>query len=157
MVSVPEYDLVVIGSGPAGQKGAIAAAKLGKRVAVVDRTTMIGGVCVHTGTIPSKTILEAIFQLTGSMVKTRFGNGKSSYGDISIQDVSQRVMDIVARDTEVIRAQLRRNRVTVYQGTATFADPTTVAVQDDDKAVHLKAANILIACGTPSAPRRCGA
>ena len=91
------------------------------------------------------------------MVKTRFGNGKSSHGDISIQDVSQRVMDIVARETEVIRAQLRRNRVTVYQGTATFADPTTVAVQDDDKAVHLKAANILIACGTPSAPRRCGA
>ena len=69
---------------------------------------MIGGVCVHTGTIPSNTILEAIFQLTGSMVKTRFGNGKSSYGDISIQDVSQRVMDIVARETEVIRAQLRR-------------------------------------------------
>ena len=111
MVSVPEYDLVVIGSGPAGQKGAIAAAKLGKRVAVVDRTTMIGGVCVHTGTIPSKTILEAIFQLTGSMVKTRFGNGKSSHGDISIQDVSQRVMDIVARETEVIRAQLRRNKL----------------------------------------------
>ena len=148
MVSVPEYDLVVIGSGPAGQKGAIAAAKLGKRVALVDRTTMIGGVCVHTGTIPSKTTREAIVQLTGSMVKTRFGNGKSSYGDISIQDVSQRVMDIVTRETEVIRAQLRRSSVTVYQGTATFADPTTVAVQDDDRAVYLKAANILIACGT---------
>ena len=113
MVSVPEYDLVVIGSGPAGQKGAIAAAKLGKRVAVVDRTTMIGGVCVHTGTIPSNTILEAIFQLTGSMVKTRFGNGKSSYGDISIQDVSQRVMDIVARETEVIRAQPLSYSITI--------------------------------------------
>jgi len=61
MVSVPEYDLVAIGSGPAGQKCAIAGAKVGKRVAVVDRTTMIGGVCVHTGTIPSKTVREAIF------------------------------------------------------------------------------------------------
>ncbi len=79
MVSVPEYDLAVI--GPAGQKCAIAAAKLGKRVAVIDRTTMIGGVCVHTGTIPSKTVREAIFQLIGSMVRTRFGNGKSSCGD----------------------------------------------------------------------------
>src|SRR5579864_7278962 len=106
-----QYDLVVIGSGPAGQKGAIAAAKLGKRVALVDRTTMIGGVCVHTGTIPSKTIREAIFQLTGPLVNTSFRNGKSSYGDISIQDVSQRVKAIVACETEVIRAQLRRNGV----------------------------------------------
>ena len=81
MVSVPEYDLVVIGSGPAGQKGAMAAAKLGKRVAVVDRTTMISGVCVHTGTISSKDVRTAIFRLTGSMVKTRFGNGKSWCGD----------------------------------------------------------------------------
>jgi NAD(P) transhydrogenase len=148
MVSLLGYDLVVIGSGPAGQKGAIAAAKLGKRVALVDRTTMIGGVCVHTGTIPSKTIREAIFQLTGPLVNTSFRNGKSSYGDISIQDVSQRVKAIVACETEVIRAQLRRNGVDVYQGTATFANPTTVAVQDDDEALHLKAAHILIACGT---------
>jgi flavin-dependent dehydrogenase len=80
MVSVPEYDLVVIGSGPAGQKGALAAAKLGKHVAVVDRT-MISGVCVPTGTISSKDVRTAIFQLTGSMVKTPFGNGKSSCGD----------------------------------------------------------------------------
>src|SRR3984893_14344112 len=73
-MSVPEYDLIVIGSGPAGQKGAIAAAKAHKRVAVIDRTTMIGGVCVHTGTIPSKTVREAIFQLTGFAVKALYGN-----------------------------------------------------------------------------------
>ena len=64
-----QFDLVVIGSGPAGQKGAICAAKLRKRVAIVDRTLMMGGVCVHTGTIPSKTVREAIFQLTGFAVK----------------------------------------------------------------------------------------
>src|SRR6202522_3848748 len=69
-VSVPEYDLVVIGSGPAGQKGAIAAAKARKRVAVIDRTGMIGGVSVHTGTIPSKTVREAIFQLSGLAVSS---------------------------------------------------------------------------------------
>ncbi len=66
-VTAAEYDLVVIGSGPAGQKGAIAAAKARKRVAVIDRTVMMGGVSVHTGTIPSKTLREAIFQLTGPM------------------------------------------------------------------------------------------
>ncbi len=68
-MAVAEYDLVVIGSGPAGQKGAIAAAKVRKRVAVIDRTAMMGGVSVHTGTIPSKTVGEAIFQLTGFAVK----------------------------------------------------------------------------------------
>ena len=72
-MSSSTYDLVVVGSGPAGQKGAIAAAKAGKRVALVDRTVMMGGVCVHTGTIPSKTLREAIFQLTGSTVNALYG------------------------------------------------------------------------------------
>ena len=85
---LPEYDLVVIGSGPAGQKGAIAAAKARKNVAVVDRTPMIGGVSVHTGTIPSKTVREAIFQLTSRVVKAQYGNGRVAYGDISVRDVS---------------------------------------------------------------------
>jgi len=67
-VNAPEYDLLVIGSGPAGQKGSIAAAKAGRSVAVIDRIAMIGGVSVHTGTIPSKTVREAIFQLSGLAV-----------------------------------------------------------------------------------------
>src|SRR5580704_7651697 len=105
-MSLSEYDLVVIGSGPAGQKGAIAAAKARKRVAIIDRTVMIGGVSVHTGTIPSKTVREAIFQLTGSAVKTLYGNGSQGGRlDISLQDVSSRVNAVVARETEVIRAQ----------------------------------------------------
>src|SRR5437899_12748296 len=77
-MNVSEYDLVVIGSGPAGQKGAIAAAKARKRVAIIDRAVMIGGVSVHTGTIPSKTIREAIFQLNGFAVKALYGNGSRS-------------------------------------------------------------------------------
>src|SRR5713226_1435423 len=110
-MSVSEYDLVVIGSGPAGQKGAIAAAKARKRVAIIDRAVMIGGVSVHTGTIPSKTIREAIFQLTGFAVKALGGNGFRSHGGISVQDVSSRVSTIVERETEVIRAQLTRNGI----------------------------------------------
>src|SRR5271170_2069139 len=117
------FDLIVIGSGPAGQKGAICAAKLRKRVAVIDRTLMMGGVCVHTGTIPSKSIREAIFQLTGLAVKAFYGNNYRGARDISLQDLSFRVQSIIARETEVIRAQLKRNGVSIFQGTAEFADP----------------------------------
>ena len=143
-----EYDLVVIGSGPAGHRGAIAAAKARKRVAIIDRTFMIGGVSVHTGTIPSKTVREAIFQLTGSAVKALYGKGTRSRVDISVQDVSTRVNAIVARETEVIREQLKRNGIAIHQGTAHFLDPHTVEVQDGGEAIRLEAAKILIACGT---------
>src|SRR6266852_475381 len=128
-VSPAEYDLVVIGTGPAGQKGAIAAAKARKRVAVIDRTGMIGGVSVHNGTIPSKTVREAIFQLSGLAVNALYGKGPRSRVDISIENVSSRVKSIVARETEVVRAQLKRNGIDVYQGSARFLDPHTVEIQ----------------------------
>ncbi len=145
---IPEYDLVVIGSGPAGQKASIAAAKARKSVAVIERPAMIGGVSIHTGTIPSKTIREAIFQLTGSVVKARYGKEPLTRGDISIQDVAARVNEIVERETEVIRTQLKRNGIAIFQGSATFLDPHTLAVQDIDSAHEIKGRNILIACGT---------
>jgi NAD(P) transhydrogenase len=116
-MSVADYELVVIGSGPAGQKGAIAAAKAGRRVALVDRLVMMGGVSVHTGTIPSKTLREAIFQLTGFTVKALYGKRKH---DISVQDLASRVGAIVSQETEVIRDQLKRNRVAIYEGSAVF-------------------------------------
>jgi NAD(P) transhydrogenase len=142
------YDLVVIGSGPAGQKGAIAAAKARKRVAIIDRAVMIGGVSVHSGTIPSKTIREAIFQLTGFAVKALYGNVSPGRVDISVQDISSRVSTIVARGTEVIRAQLKRNGIAIHQGTAHFLDTHTVEVQGDAEEIRVEAAKILIACGT---------
>ncbi|HWW50303.1 MAG TPA: FAD-dependent oxidoreductase, partial [Verrucomicrobiae bacterium] len=143
------FDLIVIGSGPAGQKGAICAAKLRKRVAVIDRTLMIGGGCVHTGTIPSKSIREAIFQLTGIAVKTFFRHSnRGGNGNISVQDLSFRVGSIVARETEVIRAQLKRNGITIFQGTAHFADPHTIEVQGEGEKIAIRGEHILIACGT---------
>lgn len=141
-----QFDLVVIGSGPAGQKGAICAAKLRKRVAVVDRTLMIGGVCVHTGTIPSKTVREAIFQLTGAAVKSFYTQREN--GDISVQDLACRVRTIIARETEVIRAQLKRNSVAIFQGVAQFMDANTIEVANEDERAVLHAEHILIACGT---------
>ncbi|MGA8767209.1 MAG: Si-specific NAD(P)(+) transhydrogenase [Candidatus Acidiferrales bacterium] len=142
------YDLIVIGSGPAGQKGAICAAKLRKRVAIVDRTIMMGGVCVHTGTIPSKSIREAIFQLTGTAVKTFYGSSFRGKGEVSVQDLAASVNSIVSRETDVIRAQLRRNGVAVFQGMAQFADPHTIVVEGEADKVTLRGEHVLIACGT---------
>lgn len=135
----------MIGSGPAGQKAAIAAAKARKHVAVIDRTTMIGGVSVHTGTIPSKTVREAIFQLTGSAVN---GNRYKTQDEISMEELSLRVKEITGRETKVIRAQLKRNGVSIYEGNAQFLDPHTVEVQSDTGGTKLEAEQILIASGT---------
>ena len=92
---------------------------------------MMGGVCVHTGTIPSKSVREAIFQLTGAAVKSFYGNASRGERDISRHDLSFRVQTIMARETEVIRAQLKRNGVSIFQGIAQFADPHTIEVQGD--------------------------
>src|SRR5262249_36994449 len=106
------YDLVVIGSGPAGQKGAVAAANVGKRVAVVDRRERIGGVCLHTGTIPSKTLREAILYLSGFRQRTFYGRDYTVKDEISIADLTQRVRTVMGRELEVVRAQLKRNHIT---------------------------------------------
>jgi NAD(P) transhydrogenase len=143
-----QFDLVVIGSGPAGQKGAICAAKMRKRVAIIDRPLMIGGVSAHTGTIPSKSIREAIFQLTGNAVRAFYGDSYRGKNDITIQDLSFRVKAIVSRETEVIRAQLKRNGVSLFQGTAQFTDPHTIEVQGGTDKFTVRGDQILIACGT---------
>src|SRR5499427_5991011 len=97
-MSAPAYDLVVIGTGPAGQKGAIAAAKLGKRVAVVDRKEMVGGVCLHTGTIPSKTLREAILYLSGFRERSFYGRDYAVKQDIAVADLAFRVQTVMARE-----------------------------------------------------------
>ena len=147
-----DYDLVVIGSGPAGQKGAIAAAKLGKRVAVVDRRQMTGGVCVHTGTIPSKTLREAILYLSGFRQRTFYGKNYVVSDRISARDLAHRVQRVIEREVEVIHNQLRRNGVASLVGTARFVDPNTLEVEPESGLpFRVSAAHILIACGTRSA------
>jgi NAD(P) transhydrogenase len=143
-----EYDLVVIGSGPAGQKGAICAAKLRKKVAIIDRKRTIGGVCVHTGTIPSKTLREAVLYLSGFRQRTFYGRGYVLKDRISMSDLIFRAQGVMAREIEVIKSQLRRNYVTVVEGEARFLDPHTIAVMNDEGAQVLKAHHVLIGCGT---------
>src|SRR5579863_3472637 len=138
MADAQQFDLVVIGSGPAGQKAAVCAAKMRKRVAVIDRGRMVGGVCVHTGTIPSKTFREAVLHLTGFTQRTFYGRDFQIKEDISIQDLSYRVQTLVGRETEVIRAQLRRNNIALFEGNASFVDSHTVEVAGESKAVALR-------------------
>ncbi len=143
-----KYDLIVIGSGPAGQKGAIAAAKLGKRVAMVDRNEMVGGVCIHGGTVPSKTLREAILHLTGFRHRSFYGSDYVVKDRISIRDLGARVSQVVERETGVVRDQLRRNNIDLFCGVATFADANTLEVEGPTEAHLLHANYILIACGT---------
>src|SRR6516225_6710834 len=142
------YDLVVIGSGPAGQKAAICAAKMRKKVAVIERKRSIGGVCVNTGTIPSKTFRKAVLYLSGLRQRSFYGRGYALKDHISMQDLIFRSDAVMAREIEVIKSQLRRNRVTVYEGNGRFLDAHTLEVASDEGVAMLRGENFVIACGT---------
>jgi NAD(P) transhydrogenase len=148
-----DYDLLVIGSGPGGQKAAIAAAKLGRRAAVIERTDMVGGVCINTGTIPSKTLREAILYLTGLTQRELYGQSYRVKQDITVQDLSARTRHVVGREIDVIMHQLARNHVTMLTGTGHFVDPHTVGIRGGPVERQVSAENIVIATGTrPARP-----
>jgi NAD(P) transhydrogenase len=132
---ITEYDLVVIGSGPAGQKGAICASKLGKKAAIVDKRLAMGGVCVHTGTIPSKTLREAILYFSGFRQRLFYGRNYMLKDNVNIQDLLFRAQAVRSREVEVINAQLRRNGVATLDGCAHLVDANTVEVQSTNGSV----------------------
>ena len=142
------YDLIVVGSGPAGQKAAICAAKLRKKVALIERKRTIGGVCVNTGTIPSKVFREAILYLSGLRQRAFYGRSYAVKDNIVMQDLVFRADMVMVREIEVIKAQLRRNRVTVFEGNARFLDLHTMEVANEDGYTLLRGDNFVIACGT---------
>ena len=120
-----DLDLLVVGSGPAGQKAAVQGAKLGKRVAVVERRHMVGGVCVNTGTIPSKTLREAVVYLTGMSQREIYGSSYRVKAQITMSDLRQRTERVIEREIDVIRDQLLRNQIELINGTARFLDAHT--------------------------------
>ena len=142
------YDLIVIGSGPAGQKGAINAAKLGKRVAVVERAGMMGGASVHSGTIPSKTLREAVLYLTGFTERAFYGRDYRLRERISKDDIAGRVQMIVSRETQLVRSQLSRNRIAELNGSARFLDANTLKITNGKVTTTVRSDYVLIACGT---------
>jgi NAD(P) transhydrogenase len=143
-----EFDLVVIGSGPAGQKGAICASKLGKHAAIVDKKLAMGGVCVHTGTIPSKTLREAVLYFSGFRQRLFYGRNYMLKDNVTMQDLLFRAQAVRAREVEVVKAQLRRNAVTTFEGAARFVDANTVEVSVEGEPLLLRGTHFLIACGT---------
>ncbi len=146
------YDLLVIGSGPAGQKAAIAAAKLGRRAAVVEKRNMVGGVSVNLGTIPSKTMREAVFYLTGLNQRELYGQAYRVKDDITVSDLSARTQHVINREIDVIRNQLSRNRVTLIAGTARFTGPNELEVANEAGVrTQVRADFIVIATGTKPA------
>jgi NAD(P) transhydrogenase len=145
-----EYDLVVIGSGPGGQKAAIAAAKLGKSVAVVERGRMLGGVCINTGTIPSKTLREAVVYLTGMTQRELYGASYRVKEKITPADLLARTQHVIGKEQDVVRSQLMRNRVELYTGHGRFVDEHTLQVEDPNRGerVAVSGRYIVIATGT---------
>ena len=153
MASVLEYDLVVIGSGPGGQKAAIAAAKLGKTVAVIERGRMLGGVCVNTGTIPSKTLREAVVYLTGMSQRELYGASYRVKEKITPADLLARTQHVITKEQDVVRSQLMRNRVDLHTGHGRFVDAHTICVDDQTRGEQttVRGEYIVIATGTKPA------
>src|SRR5664279_4719896 len=144
-----QYDLLVLGSGPGGEKAAMAAGKRGGRAAVVERRSMVGGVCINTGTIPSKTLREAVLYLTGLNMRELYGQNYRVKEDITVQDLLSRTQPVIGREIEIIRSQLFRNNVDLVHGTAKFLDPHTVIVEAPETGLErrVSAEKIVIASG----------
>ena len=149
------YDLIVIGSGPGGQKAAIQAASLGKRVAVVEKRTAVGGVCSNTGTIPSKSLREAALHLTGYLERAANGRSYRVKERISFEELQERTNRVIASEVQVIRSQLTRSGVTLVAGTARFSGAHTLEVTRLDRDIdRFEAENFVVAVGTrPDRPR----
>jgi NAD(P) transhydrogenase len=141
-----DYELLVIGSGPAGQKAAIQGAKLGGSVALVERREL-GGVSVNRGTIPSKTLREAIVYLTGLSQRANYGQSYRVKDEITVEDLRLRARSVIQREVDVVRDQLLRNHVQIFAGSARFLDPHTVAILGSEER-RLTAERIVIATGT---------
>ena len=144
-----DYDLIVIGSGPAGQKAAVQAAKINKRVAIIERGREIGGVAVHTGTIPSKTLREAAMYLSGYDQRGLYGKSYRLKDNLGMDDLLQRVAITINQETEVMSHQLRRNNVEVIEGSASFIDPHHIQIENrHGKISSIRGDFILLATGT---------
>src|SRR5438105_12107300 len=148
-MSAYTYDMLVIGSGPAGQRAAIQAAKLNKRVAIIERKAVVGGVCTNTGTIPSKTLREAALYLSGYRLRGLYGASYTVKQNITMDNLLFRTDHVIRHEIDATRHQLMRNRVETFTAEASFIDPHTVKLSEPDyTSRHVTAATLVIATGT---------
>src|ERR1700676_1211966 len=145
------FDLIVIGSGPSGQRAAIQGAKLGKQVALIEKLEAIGGCCINTGAIPSKTMLEAVLHLSGYYYQNIYGVNYRVKDKITMADLAFRVQHVIKTEVDVIQAQLSRNNVELISGIAGFIDPHTLRVTTPRQEQTFNAEYFVIATGTKPA------
>jgi NAD(P) transhydrogenase len=145
------YDLIVIGSGPGGQRAAIQGAKAGKRVAMIEKQSAIGGVCINTGTIPSKTMREAVLHLSGFYSKNFYGANRGAAATITMADVIFRIQRVVENEVGVTQDQLKRNGVDVLHGTGKFIDAHHLRVENSNGYAKIEGEYVVIATGTKPA------
>lgn len=145
------FDCVVIGTGPAGQKGAIQAAKLGKRVAIIEKSQVLGGAQINTGTIPSKALREAALHLTGANQRGLLGNASAGRRHITIADLAAVSQQVIRHEWDVIRRQFERNGVELIWGRAEFEGPRQIRIHAADSSEVIQAETFLIAVGTKPA------
>jgi NAD(P) transhydrogenase len=144
------YELIVIGSGPGGQRAAINAVKAGKRVALVEKQS-VGGVCINTGTIPSKTMREAVLHLSGFYDQSFYGANYHSKDQITMADLNFRVQRVIENEVSVIQDQLKRNGVDLFHGMAKFMDPHQIRVENNNGFSELEGEYVILATGTKPA------
>jgi NAD(P) transhydrogenase len=142
------HDLIVIGSGPAGRRAAVQAAKLRKSVLIVEKGQRVGGVCVHTGTIPSKTLRETVLNLSGWRERGFYGRAHRAKRNIDAADLRQRLAITLDHEVEVLEHQFARNNVEWVTGLATFIDPNTIEVASQGDLQRHTADSIILAVGT---------
>ena len=145
------YDLIVIGSGPSGQRAAIQGAKAGKKVALIESREVVGGACISTGTIPSKTMREAVVHLSGYAYRDIYGVSYRVKDKISMSDLAFRVQHVIKTEIDVTQAQLSRNNVELLTGTGRFKDSHTVEVENTRGVSEYRAEHIIIGTGTKPA------
>jgi NAD(P) transhydrogenase len=146
-----QFDLIVIGSGPGGLRAAIQSAKAGKKVAMIEKHAMVGGVCINTGTIPSKTMREAVLRLSGVYEQAFYGASYSPKNNISMSDLNLRINRVIENEASVLQDQLKRNGIELFHGHAAFSDPHHIHVQTANGYGELEAKFIIIATGTKPA------
>ncbi|NCF37288.1 MAG: Si-specific NAD(P)(+) transhydrogenase [Gammaproteobacteria bacterium] len=140
------YDLIVIGSGPAGKRAAIQAAKIGKSVLLIEKNEIVGGVTVHTGTIPSKTLRETVLFLSGWRQRGIYGRSYKVKDHITADDLKQRLTSTLGHEIEIIQHQLMRNGVEIEYGHARFIDEHTISVEQHDGLINQFTADYFVIC-----------
>ncbi len=145
------YDIAVIGTGPAGQKAAIQASKLGKRVAIIEKSDVVGGAAINTGTIPSKALREAAMHLTGTGKRGLFGEQHRMKREVTIADLVYVSQQVINGELVVIRDAFDRNNIDLIWGEAHFEGPNLLQVQRHEESELITADKFVVAVGTKPA------